>query len=143
MRISDWSSDVCSSDLWLEDGLAKNTLEAYRRDLRLFATWLQGTRNKKLLHAQEEDLNAYFFARHEETKASSSNRRLAVLKRFYQLAIRQNKIAEDPCRRIRSAKQRSEEHTSELQSLMRISYAVFCLKKKKNKKSKEQNNQKQ
>src|SRR3546814_7061276 len=35
----------------------------------------------------------------------------------------------------RSAAARSEEHTSELQSLMRISYAVFCLKKKKNKKS--------
>src|SRR3546814_13859453 len=91
MRISDWSSDVCSSDLWLEDGLAKNTLEAYRRDLRLFATWLQGTRNKKLLHEQEEDLNAYLFARHEESKASSSNLRPAVLKRFYWLANRQNK----------------------------------------------------
>lgn len=97
--------DEFCDTLWLEDGLAKNTLEAYRRDLRLFATWLQSERNKKLLNAQAEDLNAYFFARHEATKASSSNRRLAVLKRFYQLAVRQNKISEDPCRRIHSAKQ--------------------------------------
>jgi len=97
--------DEFCDTLWLEDGLAKNTLEAYRRDLRLFAGWLHETRNKNLLQAQAEDLNAYFFARHAETKASSSNRRLAVLKRFYQLAIRQNKITDDPCRRIHSAKQ--------------------------------------
>src|SRR3546814_11398720 len=38
-----------------------------------------------------------------------------------------------PARRLRRSRARSEEHTSELQSLMRISYAVFCLKKKKNK----------
>jgi integrase/recombinase XerD len=97
--------DEFCDTLWLEDGLAKNTLEAYRRDLRLFASWLRDTHDKTLLQAQPEDLNAYFFARHAETKASSSNRRLAVLKRFYQLAIRQNKITEDPCRRIHSAKQ--------------------------------------
>lgn len=97
--------DEFCDTLWLEDGLAKNSLEAYRRDLRLFAAWLQSARDKTLLRAQADDLNAYFFARHAETKASSSNRRLAVLKRFYQLALRQNKIDEDPCRRMHSAKQ--------------------------------------
>lgn len=97
--------DEFCDTLWLEDGLAKNTLEAYRRDLRLFADWLQAERAKTLLAAQVEDLHAYFFARHATTKATSSNRRLAVLKRFYQMALRQNRISADPCLNMRSAKQ--------------------------------------
>jgi integrase/recombinase XerD len=91
--------------LWLEDGLAKNSLEAYRRDLSLFADWLHEVRKKSLHAAEPDDLNAYFAARHATTKATSANRRLAVLKRFYQLALRQNKIAADPCLRMKSAKQ--------------------------------------
>lgn len=97
--------DEFCDTLWLEDGLAKNSLEAYRRDLRLFAVWLQAERSKTLLVAHPDDLNAYFFAKHETTKATSSNRRLAVLKRFYQLALRQNLISDDPCLKLRSAKQ--------------------------------------
>ncbi|MGZ3254466.1 MAG: site-specific tyrosine recombinase XerD, partial [Burkholderiaceae bacterium] len=88
-----------------EDGLAKNSLEAYRRDMRLFAIWLQTDRQKNLYAVQADDLNAYFSARHGSTKATSSNRRLAVLKRFYQLALRQNKISVDPCLKMKSAKQ--------------------------------------
>jgi integrase/recombinase XerD len=97
--------DEFCDTLWLEDGLAKNSLDAYRRDLTLFARWLAAERGKGLYQAQAEDLNAYFAARHAETKATSANRRLAVLKRFYQLALRQNKIAADPCLRMKSAKQ--------------------------------------
>lgn len=97
--------DEFCDTLWLEDGLSKNTLDAYRRDLRLFADWLQAERGKTLLAVQPDDLNAYFFARHAMTKATSSNRRLSVLKRFYQLALRQNRIAVDPCLKLRSAKQ--------------------------------------
>lgn len=97
--------DEFCDTLWLEDGLAKNSLDAYRRDLTLFSTWLQTERRKTLLAAQAEDLNAYFAARHAETKATSANRRLAVLKRFYQLALRQNRISVDPCLRMKSAKQ--------------------------------------
>ncbi|HEX2603098.1 MAG TPA: site-specific tyrosine recombinase XerD [Oxalicibacterium sp.] len=97
--------DEFCDTLWLEDGLAKNTLEAYRRDLRLFAMWLQEERSKTLLEARPDDLNAYFFARHATTKATSSNRRLSVLKRFYQLALRQRRIADDPCLKMHSAKQ--------------------------------------
>lgn len=97
--------DEFCDTLWLEDGLAKNSLEAYRRDLRLFAIWLQAERGKTLLAVHADDLNAYFFAKHETTKATSSNRRLAVLKRFYQLALRQNRISDDPCLKLRSAKQ--------------------------------------
>jgi integrase/recombinase XerD len=97
--------DEFCDTLWLEDGLAKNSLEAYRRDMSLFATWLHAERRKSLYQAQADDLNAYFAARHSNTKATSSNRRLAVLKRFYQLALRQNKIDADPCLRMKSAKQ--------------------------------------
>lgn len=99
------SIDEFCDTLWLEDGLAKNTLDAYRRDMTLFAEWLQGERGKNLFAAQAEDINAYFAARHSTTKATSANRRLAVLKRFYQLALRQNHVAADPCLKIKSAKQ--------------------------------------
>lgn len=97
--------DEFCDTLWLEDGLAKNSLDAYRRDLTLFAAWLQAGRHKTLYAAEADDLNAYFAARHAETKATSANRRLAVLKRFYQLALRQNKIFVDPCLRMKSARQ--------------------------------------
>jgi len=96
--------DFCDT-LWLEDGLAKNSLDAYRRDMRMFAIWLHTERAKNLLAVQADDLNSYFAARHDDTKATSANRRLAVLKRFYQLALRQNRISADPCLRMRSAKQ--------------------------------------
>lgn len=92
--------------LWLEDGLAKNTLDAYRRDMALFAAWLRDERGKQDLYAvQADDLNTYFAARHAASKPTSANRRLAVLKRFYQMALRQNRIGADPCLRMKSAKQ--------------------------------------
>lgn len=96
--------DFCDT-LWLEDGLAKNSLDAYRRDMSLFALWLHAERAKNLYDVQAEDLHTYFAARHSSTKATSANRRLAVLKRFYQLALRQNKMSADPCLRMKSAKQ--------------------------------------
>jgi integrase/recombinase XerD len=98
--------DTFCDALWLEDGLAKNSLEAYRRDLRLFARWLEVTRPAIGLHAvTTPDIDAYFSARHEDTKASTSNRRLSVLKRFYQYALRHKLIAQDPCLKLASAKQ--------------------------------------
>ncbi|WP_395823317.1 site-specific tyrosine recombinase XerD [Collimonas sp.] len=97
--------EFCDS-LWLEDGLAKNSLEAYRRDMTLFALWLQEQPEcKSLLAIDAADLNAYFLARHDSSKATSANRRLAVLKRFYLLALRQNGISTDPCLHLRSARQ--------------------------------------
>lgn len=98
--------EFCDS-LWLEDGLSKNSLDAYRRDMRLFAKWLEAMRPQVdgLLAVGTADINAYFAARHEDTKASTSNRRLSVLKRFYQLALRQRQISEDPCLKLASAKQ--------------------------------------
>jgi integrase/recombinase XerD len=97
--------DEFSDVLWLEDGLSKNTLEAYKRDLLLFSEWLQRDRTKNLLETVEADIHAYFAFKHEHSKATSSNRRLAVLRRFYQFALRTNRIQTDPCVRLKSARQ--------------------------------------
>ncbi|SHG38335.1 site-specific tyrosine recombinase XerD [Massilia sp. CF038] len=98
--------DFCDN-LWLEQGLAKNSLDAYRRDLRLFARWLELKRPERAsLHAVEpHDLDAYFADRHAESKPSSANRRLSVLKRFYQLALRNRQVSVDPCLKLASARQ--------------------------------------
>ena len=99
--------DAFCDKLWLEQGLAKNSLDAYRRDMRLFARWLEVRRpgGDSLLAVRAHDLEAYFAERHAETKPSSANRRLSVLKRFYQLALRHHQVAEDPCLRLASARQ--------------------------------------
>lgn len=99
--------DAFCDSLWLEDGLSKNTLEAYRRDLRLFVRWLAVQRPALAgLHAvQGHDIAAYFAARHDDTKPSSSNRRLSVLKRFYQHALRNGQVSADPCAQLASARQ--------------------------------------
>jgi integrase/recombinase XerD len=99
--------DAFCDNLWLEQGLAKNSLDAYRRDMRLFARWLEVRRGdgKSLLDVEGHDLEAYFAERHAETKPSTSNRRLSVLKRFYQLALRQKQVAQDPCLKLASARQ--------------------------------------
>src|SRR3546814_3295266 len=100
MRISDWSSDVCSSDL-----AARSRCAAFARRLR--------TRRRSIING---------FA---------SPRRSATI-RCSTAVSSPSPPTWDSCHR-RCCRTRSEEHTSELQSLMRISYAVFCLKKKKKK----------
>jgi len=99
--------DEFCDTLWLEQGLAKNSLDAYRRDLRLFARWLEARHPQRpdLLAAQAGDLAAYFAERHPESKPSSANRRLSVFKRFYQLALRRQQIGADPCLQLASARQ--------------------------------------
>ena len=92
--------------LWLEDGLSANTIASYRNDLKLFACWLQaGTAVHDLVQAGQEQLNAYFLERHATSKASSANRRLTVLKRFYQYQMRLRCIPANPCSRMHAAKQ--------------------------------------
>ena len=95
--------DEFCDTLWLEDGLSKNTLEAYRRDLTLFAKWLHAQNMVSLLNANADDINNYS-AFQKESKATSANRRLAVFKRFYQFAIRHQKINVDPTLKLDSAK---------------------------------------
>src|SRR3546814_3640229 len=120
MRISDWSSDVCSAELaacvaavlltqaWAESHFLEETRARAAAKLDLYASNLAGALGKyqsvpKLL-ALHSDVVALFEASGDPA-----------------VQARANRLTET----------RSEEHTSELQSLMRISYAVFCLKKKK------------
>ena len=92
--------------LWLEDGLSKNTLAAYRRDLSLYAQWLsQSAPERDLASTAVGDLNAYFSARHSTTKATSANRRLTVFKRYFAWTLRERKATTDPTLKLQSAKQ--------------------------------------
>jgi integrase/recombinase XerD len=93
--------------LWLEDGLSKNTLAAYRRDLALFAQWLkQPPRGTPLDAAQESDLQAYMGVRlSDRGKATSANRRLTVFKRYFRWALRERRIGADPSLRLAPARQ--------------------------------------
>ncbi len=97
------SIDAFCDAVWLEDGLASNTLDAYRRDLTLFARWL-AERETSISDANETDLAAYVAARHRASQASSANRRLAVLRRFYRHLLRSDPSRGDPTRRLSTAK---------------------------------------
>src|SRR3546814_6191765 len=119
MRISDWSSDVCSSDLlegFLGDG-AHRLHVAVELQVQHRANVERANRSVGVPGAVgavlAEDLG-------EAAGVLGEVRKLhrAVLDEGHRFALRLHR-------------HRSEEHTSELQSLMRISYAVFCLKKKK------------
>ena len=96
--------DAFIDALWLEDGLSRNTLAAYRRDLTLYARWLRG-QGRTLDETREADINGYFTARHEGSKATSANRRLTVLKRYFRWALRERLITVDPTLKLLSAKQ--------------------------------------
>src|SRR3546814_5352334 len=107
MRISDWSADVCSSDL--SRGLICATTQVSDcPHLR------RGTLKPMMRHAQDLPQRAIVWCRISDARDEDTTG------------------VDDQEKHIRGlADRRSEEHTSELQSLMRISYAVFCLKKKK------------
>src|SRR3546814_4061261 len=108
MRISDWSSDVCSTDLTRaqEGGADGRPADLHRRSARRVHPRLCFPDD-----ARQCAVRGAVPARHLDRAAADR---------------------QAPDRdRTRSGRRRSEEHTSELQSLMRISYAVFCLKKKK------------
>jgi integrase/recombinase XerD len=96
--------DTFIDALWLEEGLSRNTLAAYRRDLALYQQWL-AQRGGKLHATTEADLHGYFAARHSVTKATSANRRLTVFKRYFRWALRERLIDGDPTLRLQSAKQ--------------------------------------
>ncbi len=91
--------------LWIEDGLSANTLAAYRRDLSLYAGWLAQSRGRALDATTEADLRAYAVARHAGSKATSSNRRLTVFKRYFRWALRERRVLADPTLRLAAAKQ--------------------------------------
>ncbi|MBY0412345.1 MAG: site-specific tyrosine recombinase XerD [Burkholderiaceae bacterium] len=98
--------DMFVDALWLEDGLSRNTLAAYRRDLTLYAQWLAQQLPALALDAtQEHHLQGYFAARHDQTRATSANRRLTVLRRYFHWALRERRINADPTLRLLAARQ--------------------------------------
>src|SRR3546814_10838865 len=120
MRISDWSSDVCSSDLNLTSPFWIGTLR--HAELRClipataFAYWSgpDGARRQHWFSLPSQPVFAF----------AGVVRQGEDWPCFAMLTTDANRLV------AHYQPQRSEEHTSELQSLMRISYAVFCLKKK-------------
>src|SRR3546814_8676722 len=129
MRISDWSSDVCSSDLLARQAIDDAGLAAVR-----FEEVAQLRAAVVLLHHGIADVGA--------VEGAGEAVRVLQLQAFGDLALgrRVGGRGERDPRDVGPALvqqgqlavlARSEEHTSELQSLMRISYAVFSLKKKK------------
>src|SRR3546814_6970773 len=113
MRISDWGSDVCSSDL------AVQVVEKVRRRLREVARRAEVQRCRRASrHLRPEG----------EQRLIGGHRRCVQTHR-----VPRRIVAEQHARTLEAASaalRRSEEHTSELQSLMRISSSVLCLKKK-------------
>src|SRR3546814_4329405 len=115
MRISDWSSDVCSSDLAdhsISDEFRTLSAAAAKVEIapgielgRAFWTHAQALHSKRLYASLREIARRW-------PRGHAPQAFLALFAHEFRGATR------------------SEEHTSELQSLMRISYAVFCLKKK-------------
>jgi len=91
--------------LWLEDGLSRNTLDSYRRDLRQFVGWIEARDGSDLLAAEQsliQDYLAYKFR--TKARATTAARLLSSLKRFYRHAVRQNLITVDPTLRIEAPK---------------------------------------
>ncbi|HUL41313.1 MAG TPA: site-specific tyrosine recombinase XerD [Burkholderiales bacterium] len=97
--------EFCDS-LWLEDGLARNTLESYRSDLLKFAQWLRQRSLKSLLETRQQDVEGYLA--HQvlvaKARARTTSRALSSLKRFFRFEMRQGKIPADPTLRIDSPK---------------------------------------
>ena len=108
MHINSSSSiDSFIDALWLEDGLSKNTLAAYRRDLSLYGDWLaeKAQGHRSLNETLQPHLDGYFSARHSVTKATSANRRLTVFKRYFAWALREGLVTADPTLKLQSARQ--------------------------------------
>jgi len=90
--------DRFADGLWLEDGLAKNTLESYRRDVSQFAAWLQEDCGRGLVEASPTDLQCHLGWRIEKGKAlpRTTSRLVSALRRFYRFAAREGLRGDDP-----------------------------------------------
>src|SRR3546814_1765249 len=138
MRISDWSSDVCSSDL-LESATEAELVAACARAnnvLKRFGSgWtlhFEAERREALAYPDSIFLDAASWLIDEERRAAFESAG-AHFESRYHATLTFLPPPDQADTAGRALVERSEEHTSELQSLMRISYAVFCLKKKKKK----------
>src|SRR3546814_7043353 len=126
MRISDWSSDVCSSDLGV--GLHGDRLQAKPREGAQVGDelFLVGEARRLVVDVEGIGVLHQELAAPHDAEARAhlvAELPLDVVEPLRQVAVALGAVAADV------GDQRSEEHQSDLQSLMRISYAVFCLKK--------------
>ena len=93
--------DEFGDSLWLEDGLSRNTLESYRRDLNKFAAWLERQGKPSILEAAHADIEGFLAHLYDQqAKATSASRAISSLKRLFRYLLRQNKISADPTLQI-------------------------------------------
>ena len=92
--------------LWLNDGLARNTLESYRRDLAQFAAWLEDSVSKPMVEAAPADLQRHLAWQVEKKRAKprTTSRLVSSIKRFYQFALREGLRRDDPAAELESPK---------------------------------------
>lgn len=93
--------------IWLEDGLSRNTIDSYRRDLRLFGDWLSESRASCLSDATEADISGYLAHRVSKEgsfRPSTQSRLLSSLKRLYRYCVHRGRIALDPTLRLDAPK---------------------------------------
>src|SRR3546814_9246616 len=134
MRISDWSSDVCSSDL---DEGRQSKADLDRLMTRLETNLETFQTRSKAAHQMTRDYGSELEDHLTDLEQlQKTGQIVSSLADLAKTMLERTRKAEDEMRRSEDEAKslrrslRSEEHTSELQSLMRISYAVFCLKKK-------------
>jgi integrase/recombinase XerD len=98
--------DRFADGLWLNDGLARNTLESYRRDVSQLAAWLSESAGMTLLEAQSSDLQRHLAWQVEtrQSKPRTTSRLVSSLKRFYQFALREGLRNDDPAADLDSPK---------------------------------------
>ena len=93
--------EAFADGIWMERGLSRNTLASYQSDLRILARWLAAERAKSLLSAERFDLLDYLaLLAQQRRKPRSAARLLSCVRQFYQRALRQGQIREDPSARI-------------------------------------------
>lgn len=92
--------DAFCDTVWLEDGLAKASLDSYRGDLSRFARWLAKQDRNAIRAATEADLAAYLAELSLALRAASQARHLSSLRRYYRWLLVEGRIAEDPTRRL-------------------------------------------
>ncbi|KPC49216.1 site-specific tyrosine recombinase XerD [Amantichitinum ursilacus] len=80
---------------WLADGLARNTADGYRRDLVIWALWLEA-RGRGVLAAQRDDVQSFLAESARTAKAATLARRMASLRKFYQHWLNDGRIQHDP-----------------------------------------------
>ena len=97
--------DRFSDGLWLNDGLARNTLDSYRRDVAQFAAWL-GESGKSLIDAAPADLQRHLAwqVQAKRAKPRTTSRLVSSLKRFFQFALQEGLRADDPASGLDSPK---------------------------------------